>query len=314
MSQDSAKRYLIIGGTTKAATTSLYFYLQDHPEVCVSSIKETRYFLDPAYPLDSDTRYDGMDNAYDAYFSHATEGQLLAEATPDYLYSPVTASWLSRLYAEQVHMLFLLRDPISRVESWYKFARQDGHLPMSLSIDEYIEQMFEGLGKPDLPQYMRALEQGRYAHYLAPWFKEFTAEQIQIVFFEDVKAAPLEVMQSIAKKTGIDPAFYENYTAEVKNETKALKNPGLHQAYKRFRFIVRNRTHKIPFIHKRLAWLRRTFEPFYLKLNEAKSEPAPVISDAMQERLISYYQPDVNALKEMVNLPEAWQQRYISVT
>ena len=314
MSQDSAKRYLIIGGTTKAATTSLYFYLQDHPEVCVSSIKETRYFLDPAYPLESVSRYDGKNNDYDSYFAHSTAGQLLAEATPDYLYSPVTASWIQGLYAEAVQMLFLLRDPISRVESWYKFARQDGHLPADLSIDAYIGQMFDTLGQENLPQHMRALEQGRYAHYLKPWYKEFDKAQVQVVFFEEVKDNPLEVMQEIAKRAGIDPAFYENYTAEVKNETRALKNPGLHQAYKRFRFVVRNRTHKLPFIHKRLAWLRRTVEPFYMKLNEAKSEPAPVISDAVRERLIRYYQPDVKELSEMVKLPDAWQQRYLSVS
>ena len=43
--------YIIIGGTTKAATTSLYFYLADHPNVCASNIKETRFFLDADYPL-----------------------------------------------------------------------------------------------------------------------------------------------------------------------------------------------------------------------------------------------------------------------
>ena len=44
------KRYLmlpnvIIGGTQKAGTTSLFRYLADHPSVCPSSIKEVDFFL-----------------------------------------------------------------------------------------------------------------------------------------------------------------------------------------------------------------------------------------------------------------------------
>ena len=49
----SLGRYLIIGGTTKAGTTSLHAYLSDHPQVCASSIKETRFFLDRDYPLEA---------------------------------------------------------------------------------------------------------------------------------------------------------------------------------------------------------------------------------------------------------------------
>ena len=50
-------RYLIIGGTTKAATTSLFIYLADHPSICAATYKETRFFLSSDYPLPSKYRY-----------------------------------------------------------------------------------------------------------------------------------------------------------------------------------------------------------------------------------------------------------------
>ena len=37
-------QYFIIGGTIKAATSSLYNYLNAHPQVCGSKIKETYFF------------------------------------------------------------------------------------------------------------------------------------------------------------------------------------------------------------------------------------------------------------------------------
>jgi len=45
------REFLIIGGTSKAGTTSLYTYLADHPQICPSALKETRFFLDSDYPL-----------------------------------------------------------------------------------------------------------------------------------------------------------------------------------------------------------------------------------------------------------------------
>src|SRR3712207_1668459 len=83
--------YLIIGGTTKAATTSLFSYLADHPQICASSLKESRFFLDADYPVSSKCRFeDGLDK-YDELFQHCRDDRLLRlEATPDYLYSAAT--------------------------------------------------------------------------------------------------------------------------------------------------------------------------------------------------------------------------------
>jgi len=91
----SQGRYLIIGGTTKAGTTSLHAYLNDHPQVCASSIKETRFFLDRDYPLEAKYRSDDGLEYYEEYFAHRGAAAVRVEATPDYLYSPGTAARLA---------------------------------------------------------------------------------------------------------------------------------------------------------------------------------------------------------------------------
>ena len=35
---------LVIAGVPKAGTTSLFNYLAQHPDICPSDVKETRYF------------------------------------------------------------------------------------------------------------------------------------------------------------------------------------------------------------------------------------------------------------------------------
>jgi len=51
MSEFAQKRFLIIAGQPKAGTTSLFDWMAQHPEITPSRLKETRFFLDPDYPL-----------------------------------------------------------------------------------------------------------------------------------------------------------------------------------------------------------------------------------------------------------------------
>ena len=62
----SGYRFLIIGGASKAGTTSMFSYLAEHPQICASHAKETRFFLDSDYPLSSPWRC--AKNGKDAYF------------------------------------------------------------------------------------------------------------------------------------------------------------------------------------------------------------------------------------------------------
>ena len=40
---------LIIGGSPKCGTSSLFYWLKDHPEICASDIKETGFLLDKVW-------------------------------------------------------------------------------------------------------------------------------------------------------------------------------------------------------------------------------------------------------------------------
>ena len=154
-------RYLIVGGTTKAATTSLFAYLADHPAICAATYKETRFFLSSDYPLPSKYRYKGNIEEYNVLFSDSDETQLRMESTPDYLYCEEARERIatSLPYAK---LAFSLREPISRLISWYRFAKQIGKLPQTLNFDAYVESLFATANddKKTEEQHLQTLQQG----------------------------------------------------------------------------------------------------------------------------------------------------------
>ena len=125
-------RYLIVGGTTKAATTSLFTYLADHPAICAATYKETRFFLSSDYPLPSKYRYKGDVEEYDLLFSNADTTQLRMESTPDYLYCEQARERIATSLPA-AKLVFSLREPISRLVSWYRFAKRRWRVRLAVS-------------------------------------------------------------------------------------------------------------------------------------------------------------------------------------
>ena len=305
-------RYLIVGGTTKAATTSLFTYLADHPAICAATYKETRFFLSSDYPLPSKYRYredqqGGNVETYNLLFSDADEAQLRMESTPDYLYCEEARERIatSLPYAK---LVFSLREPISRLISWYRFAKQIGKLPESLSFNAYVESLFAAAnnGEKTEEQYLQTLHQGCYTIYLRHYFNRFGPERIHTLFYEELAAQPAHTMTKLCHFVGIDAGFYSDYGFKVTNRSQQMRNSKLHQKYRDFRFRLRQWTHNKPIIHIPLRTLRQTIEPLYLRLNTQTDEKIQM-SEETRHRLIDYYAPDVQALGELIRKPIPWE-------
>ena len=310
-------QYLIIGGTTKAATTSLFTYLADHPLVCAASYKETRFFLNADYPLPSKYRYNGDVEQYNALYSQCSDSQLRLESTPDYLYCSSALERMSE-YLPQAKLIFSLREPISRLISWYRYARQIGKLPDDISINDYVDRLFKNaerqsenkdaqdVGKGiDSEQFMQVLPQGRYAFYLKPYADLLGKDRVHILYFEHLTKNPYNVMKEICRFAEIEPNFFQDYTFKVTNRTETMRNSGFHQKYRAFRFKVRRWTHNKPLIHKPLRAMRRKIEPIYLRFNTRPDELIS-ISDETKNRLVEYYKQDSVELGKLLGKQPPW--------
>lgn len=227
----SSASYLIIGGAPKAGTTSLFRWLAAHPQVCASSIKETRFFLDADYPVPCAVRFNGSNLAdYDGYFRHCKEQRSLirVDATPDYLYSG-TAVRIAELLPK-ARIVFIVRDPVDRMVSWYKYARQRGMIGNGMSFQDYVLEQAGRPPGPATPVHLRALDQCRYENYLQP-FRHAFGGRCLIIEFEALKNDPCGTVKKLCAFAGLDGAFYESYSFRAENVSRVARSGSVSRAY-----------------------------------------------------------------------------------
>lgn len=295
------KTFFIIGGTTKAATTSLFYYFSKHPEVCPSSYKEVRYFLDSNYPVPRKIFFSNDINDYYKFFTLCKDKDILMDATPDYLYS-IEAPKRIRGMLENPKVVFILRNPIERLISWYRFAKQLGE------IDDITFQDFLDIQGTEKKQYLMAMEQGKYFNYIKNYIEVLGKDKVCIIFYEDLALQPLEVVQKLSIFLGIDKNYFDDYMFEKKNQTHNINNNFLHKLYIFYRQIkhkVRVYTHD-KFFHKLLSYLNKKIETLYFKQNTLKKIEDKVIDSEIRKELCSYYKDDVNKLSHLLNKKIPW--------
>lgn len=296
------KTFFIIGGTTKAATTSLFHYFSSHPEICPSSYKEVRYFLDNNYPLPRKIFFSNDINDYYKFFTSCDKEHVLMDATPDYLYSADAPERISNILYD-VKVTFILRNPIDRLISWYRFAKQLGEIN-DISFQDFINIQ----GTDPTKQYLMAMEQGKYFEYVQKYTNVLGKERVHVIFYEDLASQPLEVVQELSVFIGVNKDYFNDYVFKKKNETKNVNNNLAHKLYKFYRKIkykIRIYTHD-KFFHKFLAYLNRKLEIFYFKHNKSKEIIEIVINAKTKKILHAYYQDDVEKLSNLLKKKLPW--------
>lgn len=296
MSQEPLLPNLIIAGTLKAATSSVFGYLSSHPAVCGSSVKETLFFLkDYTGDRNEDIKF------YSKYLDRCSPDAAVAvEATPGYLEGAEVAARRIRQLLPAVRLLFILRNPIDRFYSYYNFHR--GQLTPGfggLSLRAYMEKCISYSSNKAAPnelglaaEHPRALEVGRYAEYLKEYYEVFPREQITVMFYEHLKSDVSGFMAGLCDILGIDAEFYKDYAFNKVNVT----------AYARIKYL-----HKVALsVNRRLeGFLRQRpaikgkIVSVYKFLNQ-KQEGYPDMDEADRRMLEDYYAPSNRELADLL--------------
>ena len=109
----------LIIGAGSSGPTSLYGYLESHPDVCFSNIKEVHFFS-------IDELYKRGESYYHSFFRKCQSAPVIASADT-YLLMDHDAISRIHAYNPEMKIIVMLRDPVTRAYSNYNYSVNYGH-------------------------------------------------------------------------------------------------------------------------------------------------------------------------------------------
>lgn len=238
----------LVVGTAKSGTTTLHELIKDHSEIAVPKAKEVPFFND-------DSLYKkGLPWYLRQHFNKNDSPKKWGTVTPQYTYfrgghSPASTAKRIKKHNPSVKIAVILRHPVERTFSHFKTSVRRSN--ETRSFDEAIHDL---LSDPDELARQRKsdwdpsnlfLFASEYSRVLEPYFKEFGKENVLVLYFEDLKENPGNVLREFFKFIGVNPNYSPNtkkkhYNAGGMKPKIALltpkymyKIPGLRTAWRR---------------------------------------------------------------------------------
>jgi hypothetical protein len=291
--------FLLIG-TAKAGTTSLYYYLRQHPQVFMSNPKEPKFF---AYEGE-DIRFAGpgdreknrmLVNSLDAYcqlFAGVNGEKAVGEATALYLYLPKAAERIKH-YTPHAQMFAVLREPAERAYSSFVHLVRDGR-ESTVDFERALELETARIRKNYHPMWHYRTV-GYYYTQVKRYFDLFGRDQLKVFLYEDLKTNAHAVVKEIYGTLGIDDSFMpdlsEKFNVGAMPKNRVLQSLLLQTASARRQWF--------PHLPAPIRWRVRTGVE---KLQAWNRRTAPPLSPETRARLVAGYREDTLRLQDLLQL------------
>jgi hypothetical protein len=305
--------FLVIG-LPKAGTTSVYFYLRQHPQVFMSPAKELEFFrFNGKQPQwNGPQRYTELHfndlpsrgklitpqtepgiwwgatpstwEEYLQFFAGVTTETAIGEATTSNFFSADACSNIQRLLPD-VRLICILRQPVGRGFSQFQHARRISIEPLDDFVAAYrdCERRRHANWSPFLSLYET---RGWYTHSLQAYRSRFSQEQLRIYLYDDLCTNPIAMMQDIYRFLGVDPAFIPDVSQKY-NQSFLPRNRRVSEA-------IRGLNHGVKRLIKRL--LPAQLHGAVSKLNRIR----PHLNPAIRRQLTAEYANEICELQDLI--------------
>ncbi len=191
----------IVIGAEKCGTTSLYHYLNQHPQILPSVEKELDFF---------DLEFTQGNDWYLAHFPPIPQEDsfITGESSANYIYHPQAAARIKECFPE-TKLIVILRNPIDRTVSRYHMLAKNNSSKHSIyaEITAEIQRIKKGIKGDVIPWQVlnrnRNIGNSLYMYHLKPWLSIFPREQFLILKSEDLFARTRVVMNRIFDFIGL---------------------------------------------------------------------------------------------------------------
>lgn len=288
--------FLVIGAA-KAGTTSLYKYLEQHPDLYMSSFKEPGFFaFEGEKPvLNGPGAQKWVDRwvttdlfSYQQLFKEYTGQKAIGEASSYYLYYHDKVPFTIKKYVPNVKLIVILRDPVDRAFSNYVWAVRDRAEP----IADFSEALSAENGRilDNWGVKWRYLDQGFYCRQLQPYYERFNRDRIKVCLYEDLISNPVGLIQDIFSFLDIDNTFVPDISRKH-NKSLLPRNKAWHQ------FLTKPNAVKSllkPFLPVELR-------QYLQKTATAKNLFKPQLTPGIRQKLVKQYREDILQLQDLID-------------
>jgi Sulfotransferase domain len=282
----------MILGAAKAGTTSLAYYLSQHPGICMSSPKEP-FFFEAEYER-------GVDFYLENYFNHCKGEVHVGEARHRNLYLGYVPARIKNTL-DDPYFVVICRNPVERAISHYlyNYARKEEKRSLEEEIGVNLKRLETGpyyLDESEAVLYAEVLksdikngtidcsylDSGYYAEQIQRYIAVFGEDRIKIIFSEDLLHYTQKTVNDIFGFLGLKEQQID--TAQVNKQVHRIV-PAI------YRFIGNT-----PGVKCFPAGWRYKIKEIIAKSIKTKG---PVISDEVKEFLVEHFKSHNRKLEEL---------------
>jgi len=287
----------LVVGAAKSGTTALYHYLNQHPEVFLSPIKETNFFA----LKDKELSFNGPGDdkgihrrsitdiiEYKNQFINVSDEKAMGEICPSYLYFEDAPKNIKE-HIPEVKIIVILREPVARAFSAWVHLTRDGR--EYLNFKEALADEPRRI-KENWAEIWHYKEESKYYNQLKRYYDSFPKENIKVVIYEDFKKNQMRVYSEICNFIGVNSSFVPNMSA--KHNTGSLSN----SRFLTLLFMKKN-IFKTFFKIILPPFLRAKIKNF---LSDSNIIGTPIISKDDKKKLKLLFSNDICKLEELINI------------
>ncbi|MGH3065768.1 MAG: sulfotransferase family protein [Gaiellaceae bacterium] len=273
----------IVIGVAKGGTTSIYRYLDQHPEIFMCPDKGPNYF---GYEDARDWRWHDEGEPpllrhfkvatleeYERLFDGVTSEHAVGEVSPQYFRCPTAARRIHDVLPE-AKLVASLRNPADRAFSGFLMRRRRGEV-----VGEAHSELTAGSSH---------VKEGFYFERMKRYYDLFDREQIKIYLFDEFKRSPADLVRDLFGFLGVDTGYEPDTTVQhnpANIPRSALLNRILYQPK-----VIRGVKAVLPERLERVA----------KRLRQRNLRPAPSFPPDLRAALLDLYRDDIHRLEELI--------------
>lgn len=198
----------LIVGAAKCGTSSLHRYLEQHPEIFMSKVKEPRFITSQVNPFPLNGPGDHKVEAwyvkkledYQKLFEGVENYKAVGESSADTLYFYESSIPVIKQYLGDPKIIIMLRNPVKRAFSAYQHLVRD--LREDLSFEDGLKEESNRIRNNwELIYHYTAVSM--YHDSVKAFLENFTS--VKIILTEDQEKKPQQSLRDVFKFLEVDP-------------------------------------------------------------------------------------------------------------